>query len=55
MSDRVLVVLSLDLPDPEKITEALAAIDPVNVPYSTGEVRIVPEPFASRVTTWLDE
>lgn len=54
MSHRTLVVLSLDLPMPESITDVLADIDPPNLPYSNGVVRVVTEPYASRVEMWLD-
>lgn len=51
---KALLVLTLELPDPEAIVATLEAVNPPSVPHFAGDVRIVVEPHASTVTTWLD-
>lgn len=51
---KALVVLTVDLPDAEAVVEVLHHIEPPTVPHFAGDVRIVVEPHASAVTTWLD-
>lgn len=52
---KALVCLTIDLPDVEDIGEVLRAIDPPNVPFFDKEIRVVLEPHATAVTTWLDK
>ena len=52
---RAILVISLELPEPESITEVVSHIDPPNVPHFGGMVRIAVDPVASTVEHWLDE
>lgn len=50
-----LVVITLDCPTMDALADAIKAIDPPQVPYATGDVRLVVNPLAQRVLTYLDE
>lgn len=52
---KMLLVLTMDLPEPEKIVDVLDILDPPNLPYFAGKVRIVVDPSASEMEEWLDE
>lgn len=52
---KVLVVLTLDVPDPQDVARALLAIDPPRVPGFAGIARVVIEPEASIMEDWLDK
>lgn len=51
---RMLVVLPFDVPTPKNVTEIVAALDPPNLPYFAGDIRIVIDPIATVVTEYLD-
>ena len=51
----MLLLLTLDVPEPEKIVDVLDKIDPEHLPYFAGKVRIVIDPSASEMEDWLDE
>lgn len=51
---KVVVVLSFDLPTVESIVPVLLKLDPPSLSHFAGTARIVTEPEASAVTSWLD-
>ena len=51
---RCLVVLEFDIPGPEQAADVLIAIDPPHLPFFTGNARVVPDPYATELTDWLD-
>lgn len=52
---KALIVLSLEVPDPESIVDALTAVNPPTVPHFAGMAYVVPEPHASEMIAWLEE
>lgn len=52
---KTLLVLTLELPEPEDIAAVLAHIDPPTIPHFTGTARIVVEPVASQLEDYLDQ
>lgn len=48
------IVLNFDVPTPEAAAEILLAIDPPKLPYFVDSTRVVPDPFATDLETWLD-
>lgn len=51
----MLLVLTMDLPEPEKIVDVLDIINPPNLPHFAGTIRPVVDPSASELEKWLDE
>lgn len=51
---KVLIVLSLEVPEPEEVATALLHIDPPSIPGFSGQARIVVDPHATTVEEWLD-
>lgn len=51
---KTLVVLTFDIPGPEAVPDVLTAINPPQLPHFAGQARIVVEPHATALTTWLD-
>jgi hypothetical protein len=52
---KCLIVLTLELYDPNDVVDALYAIKPDNVPRFAGMTRIVLDPHATAIEKWLDE
>ena len=52
---KTLVVVTVDLPEPEDITKVLDHMDCPKMPHFAGTVRIVPDPLvATALEAWLD-
>lgn len=51
---KVVLVLTFDVPTPEAIVPVLLKVDPPSVPHFAGTARIVLDPEASAVESWLD-
>jgi hypothetical protein len=52
---RVLYVIECDIPTAADVAEPIKAMRPPMIPYFAGAVRVVIEPEASALVTWLDE
>jgi hypothetical protein len=52
---KALVVISVDLPNPESSVDVLEHLDPPTIPYFTGEVRLVVGPDVDDTIKFLDE
>lgn len=51
---RALLVLSLELPGPASIVDTVEALAKAQLPHSAGELRVVMDPHAAQLLTWLD-
>ena len=51
---RFIVVIGLNLDQPEQLPEVLEAIKPSSIPHVDGEVRVAIDPVATEVLDWLD-
>lgn len=51
---RALIVLSVDVPDPENLPEVIRHINPPGVPYFEGEQRVAIDPPATHVLDYLE-
>ena len=52
---KVLVVVSVDVPDPEDTATVLSHLDPPTIPYFDGEVRVVVGTDVVDTIKFLDE
>jgi len=52
---KVLIVTEHEVQDPEDVPRILTAMNPPALPHFTGTARVVVDPEASVVTTWLDQ
>jgi hypothetical protein len=50
----VIVVISLNMPDPQQIAEVLEHIDPPHIPHFAGQVRVAVGSDAQRIVNWLE-
>lgn len=51
---KALIVLTVELPDPEAVVAVMKAVDPTSIPHFTGIARVVVDPHATAVEEWLD-
>jgi hypothetical protein len=51
---KCLIVLSVDLPEPEEVVGVLKQIDPPTIPYFSGEVRVVVGTAVDETIAFLD-
>lgn len=51
---KYIIVISLDLEDPDELGDALTKIDPPNIPGFSGKVRVAIDPVATQIEAWLD-
>lgn len=52
---KYLIVLTLDLKNPEHIARAVEKINPPKIPGFVGPLRITTDPHATNIEEWLDE
>lgn len=52
---KVLLVLTLDVEDPEHLPRIIDHIAPSTIPAFKGPLRVVVEPTATAVERWLDK
>lgn len=52
---RAIIVVSVEVPEPEDLQTALSAMDVTNIPFFAHEVRVAIEPTAQAVIEWLDD
>lgn len=52
---RALIVVSVDLPDPEATAVVLEHMDPPSIPFFTGDVRVVVGTDVDDTIKFLDE
>jgi hypothetical protein len=52
---KALIVVSVDLPDPEAVPVVLLHLDPPNIPHFSGEVRVVVGTDVDDTIKFLDE
>lgn len=52
---KAIIVISLELPEPDNIIDALDHIKPPSIPHFAGKVRVAIDPEATTVIRWLDD
>lgn len=52
---KYMIVLTLDLDNPDDVAAALKVIDPPSIPGFSGVMRVAIDPVATQIEEWLDE
>ena len=51
---KAIIIVSVDLPDPDDLSAVLVHMDPPNIPHFDNEVRVAIEDARQHVLDWLD-